>query len=84
MTDEEKRGGPDQSSCFLRQLHPLLSHQLAPLDGTEKRVGLESVDPTSSSTQAPGGLKLQQLSQQGGCWATEPLRQLELGVGLDS
>lgn len=59
MTGEEKRGDTDQSGCFHRPLHPLLPHQLAPLDGTEKGVGLESVDTARSSSQAPAGIELQ-------------------------
>lgn len=53
------------------------------------------MDAASSSAQAPGRVELQQLrrkaqsalgrlSQQGGRRATEPLGQLQLGVGLDS
>lgn len=62
----------------------LLPHQFAPLDGTEKGMGLEFADTTFSHAQAPGRLELQQLSQQRGRRTTKPLRQLELGVGLDS
>lgn len=62
MAGKEKRGDPDQSGCFHRLLHPLrLPHQFAPLDAAEKGVGLEFVDTASSSAQALGGLKLQQL-----------------------
>lgn len=50
----------------------------------KKGVGLEFMDAASSSAQAPGRVELQQLSQQGGRRATEPLGQLQLGVGLDS
>lgn len=57
----------------------LVPRQLAPLDGAEKGVTLESVN-----AEAPGGVELQQPCQQGGSWAAEPFGQLELGVGLDS
>lgn len=45
---------------------PLLPRQSAPRDSTEKGVGLEFADTTSSGPQAPHGIKLQQLQGEGG------------------
>ena len=61
VAGKETRGDPDQSGHPSCRCHTLLPHQFAPLDGTEKGVGLELVDTVSSSAQALGRIELQQL-----------------------
>lgn len=48
------------------ELPPCLAHQLAPGDGAEERVGLELGDSTSSCTQTPFGVVLQELHRNTG------------------
>lgn len=51
----------------------LLPHQFAPLDGTEKGMGLEFADTTFSHAQAPGRLELQQLQREAQSAGLPPL-----------